>query len=174
MKPVCLLAVAILFSSIVQSQQMENARRVRTFTGSFVSKPILVIREISWTARDFVTFRDPGWSGLTLAQIGAASADAVTSLNNLHDCANCYESGPSRIFIGRHPDAHKYIVGGAIEIGMEAVAAHYFRNRGQIRKWYWRTLWELPQTVSLYEHAHAAYRNAAMNLGCSASEPVCR
>ena len=69
----------------------------------------------------------------------------------------------------------KYIVGGAIEIGMEAVAAHYFRNRGQIRKWYVEDVgWELPQTVSLYEHAHAAYGNAAMNLGCSPSAPLCR
>jgi hypothetical protein len=174
MKPVCLLTLAILFSSSVQSQQMEKVRPGRSIAGALFSKPILVIHELFWTARDFASFRDPEWSGLTLAQIGAASADGVTSLNNLHDCASCYESGPSRLFIGRHPDAHKYVIGGAIEIGVEAVAAHYFRNRGPIRKWYWRALWEVPQTVSLFEHANAAYRNAAMNLGCSATGQVCR
>lgn len=116
------------------------------------------------TARDFVTFRDPQWSALTIAQIGAASADAVTSLNNLHSCPNCSETGVSRFFVGAHPDAHKYIVAGAIEIGMESVAAHYFRNHGPIRKWYWRTLWELPQSLSLYEHAPAARHNTRLDL----------
>ena len=174
MKPVCLLALALLLSSIAQSQQVDKAPERRNLAGALLIKPILVIHEISWTARDFATFRDPEWSGLMLAQIAAASADGVTSLNNLHDCANCYESGPSRVFIGSHPDAHKYIVAGAIEIGIEAVAAHYFRNHGPTRKWYWRALWELPQTFSLYEHANAAYRNAAMNPRCSASIAVCR
>ena len=74
------------------------------------------------------------------------------------------ETGVSRFFVGQHPDAHKYIVGGAIEIGVEAVTAHYFRNHGPTRKWYWRALWELPQSISLYEHADAAHYNATENL----------
>jgi len=161
MKAACLLVMALMVPRVAQSQDL-------------VTKPIAVIREVRSTARDFATFRDAGWSALTLAQIGASSADAFTSLNNLRACVNCYESGPSRVFVGRRPDAHKYLLGGAIEIGIEAVAAHYFRNRGAMQKWYWKALWELPQTVSLYEHAHAAFRNAAMNLGCSASSPACR
>jgi hypothetical protein len=161
MKVACLLVGLLFVPRIAQSQDL-------------ISKPIGVIREVKSTARDFATFRDPEWSALTLAQIGASSADAFTSLHNLQNCGNCYESGPSRVFVGRRPDAHKYVLGGAIEIGIEAVTSHYFRNRGPMRKWYWRALWELPQTFSLYEHAHAAYRNSELNLGCSTSAPACR
>jgi len=100
-----------------------------------------------------------------MAQIGAASADAATSLNNLDRSSSCWESGPSRFFLGRRPDAHKYILGGAFEIGVEAVTAHYFRNRGPIRRWYWKALWALPQTFSLYEHTQAARHNATLDLG---------
>ncbi len=118
-------------------------------------------------------FRDPQWSVLTIGQIGASSADAVTSLNNLHSCPSCLEIGVSRFFVGQHPDAHKYVVGGAIEIGVEAVTAHYFRNHGPIQKWYWRTLWMLPQSFSLYEHAQAAHHNAALDLKCFSTAPTC-
>jgi hypothetical protein len=118
-------------------------------------------------------FRDPQWSALTIAQIGAASADAVTSLRNLHRCASCIESGPSRIFLGWRPDAHKYILGGAVEIGVEAVTAHYFWNRGPIRKWYWKALWAVPQSFSLYEHAQAAHHNATLRLVCSSPGSSC-
>ena len=119
-------------------------------------------------------FRDPQWSILTIGQIGAASADAVTSLNNLHTCPSCSETGVSRSFVGQHPDAHKYIIGGAIEIGVEAVTAHYFRNHGPTRKWYWKALWALQQSFSLYEHARAAQQNAALNLGCFPSGAFCK
>jgi hypothetical protein len=157
------LVIVLLVSTGAQSQEITKFQPSRFVRGALISTPGLVLHEVTSTVRDFATFRDPEWSALTLAQIGASSADAVTSLNNLQRCENCYESGPSRLFIGSHPDAHKYILGGVIEIGMEAVTAHYFRNRMAMQKWYWKALWELPQTFSLFEHARAADRNTALN-----------
>ncbi len=164
MKYVCWLVLALLFSPMARSQQIAGVQLAEKDRNGLLSKPFGVAREVGATARDFVTFRDPQWSALTLAQIGAASADAVTSLNNFHACPSCLETGVSRFFVGQRPDAHKYIVGGAIEIGVEAVTAHYFRNHGPIRKWYWKALWELPQSFSLYEHADAAHYNTTVNL----------
>jgi hypothetical protein len=128
----------------------------------FLSKPVGIAREVGASARDFATFGDPQWSALTLGQIGAGTADMVTSLDNLHTCPSCLEVGISRFFVGEHPDAHKYILGGILEIGIEAVTAHYMRNHGPTRKWYWRALWSLPQSLSLYGHARAAFHNAAL------------
>jgi hypothetical protein len=133
-----------------------------TVPNMFLSKPLGIAREVGSAARDFATFRDPQWSVLTIGQIGAGTADMVTSLNNLHSCPSCREVGISRYFVGAHPDAHKYIVGGILEIGIEAVTAHYMRNHGPMRKWYWRTLWTLPQSLSLYGHARAASHNASL------------
>jgi hypothetical protein len=129
--------------------------------------------EVKATARDFVTFRDPQWSALTMAQIGAAAADEVTTLNNFRICATCMEIGPSRFFVGQRPDAHKFIVAGVIEIGVEAVAAHYFRSHGPKEKLYWKALRALPQSFSLFEHAQAAYYNATLKLNCSPTVPGC-
>jgi hypothetical protein len=165
--------MALLLSPITQAQQIENVQRVAAVRNAIVSKPLGVAREVAAASRDFVMFRDPQWSILTLGQIGAASADAVTSLNNLQSCPSCSETGVSRFLVGQHPDAHKYIIGGAIEIGVEAVAAHYFRNHGPTRKWYWKALWALPQSFSLYEHARAAQRNAALDLRCFSSGTSC-
>jgi hypothetical protein len=173
MKYGCWLAMALLVSPVASAQQIEKVRPAGTVRNELLSKPMGVAREVAATAWDFVTFRDPQWSVLTIAQIGAASADAVTSLNNLHSCLSCSETGVSRFFVGQHPDAHKYIIGGAIEIGVEAVTAHYFRNHGPIRKWYWRALWTLPQSFSLYEHARAAQRNTAVDLECFSPAPTC-
>jgi hypothetical protein len=118
------------------------------------------------TVRDLVTFRDPRWSLLTLAQIAASTADAQTSLANLHRCPNCLETGSSRLVVGAHPDAHKYVIAGVVEIGIEAVAAHYLRNHGPVKKWYWRYVWMLPQSLSLYEHTRADFHNARLQLKC--------
>jgi hypothetical protein len=167
------LALAFLLSTNVHSQQIEKVQPADSFRKALVSKPLGIAREVRATAHDFALFRDPQWSILTLAQIGAASADAVTSLDNLHACASCSENGVSAVFVGQHPDAHKYIITGAIEIGVEAVAAHYFRNRGPKDKLYWRILWALPQSFSLYAHTRAALHNTALNLGCSAQGPAC-
>lgn len=156
--------MALFLFPIAQSQQIEKVQPVAAVRNVIASKPMGVAREVAATSRDFVMFRDPQWSVLTIGQIGAASADAVTSLNNLDTCPSCSETGMSRFFVGQHPDAHKYIIGGAIEIGVEAVAAHYFRNHGPTRKWYWKALWALPQSFSLYEHARAAQHNAALRL----------
>jgi hypothetical protein len=173
MKHGCWLVMALLVSQIAYGQQIEKVQPAATVRNPLLSKPMGVVQEVAATARDFATFRDPAWSVLTIGQIGAASADAVTSLNNFHSCPSCVESGISRVFIGQHPDAHKYIMGGAIEIGVEAVTAHYFRNHGPIRKWYWRTLWTLPQSFSLYEHARAAQHNTALDLKCFSPAPTC-
>ena len=156
--------MALLLSPIVRAQQIEKVQPASTVRKAILSKPLSVTREVAAASRDFVTLRDPQWTALTIGQIGAASADAVTSLNNLHSCPSCSETGVSRFFVGQHPDAHKYIIGGAIEIGVEAVTAHYFRSRGPARKWYWKALWTLPQSFSLYEHIQAAHHNTGLDL----------
>ena len=163
MKHICWLAMSLVLSPIAQSQQIEKNQPSTAVRNALLSKPVGVAREVKATARDFVTFRDPQWSVLTLAQIGAASADAVTSLNNLQRCPGCYENGLSTFFVGQRPDAHKYIIGGVIEITIEAVTAHYFRTHGP-KKLYWKALWALPQSFSLYEHARGARHNAALDL----------
>jgi hypothetical protein len=173
MKHGCWLSMALLVSPIAYARQIETVRPTGTLRNGLLSKPAAVAREVAATARDFVSFRDPRWSILTIGQIGAASADMVTSLDNVHNCPSCSEVGVSRFFVGEHPDAHKYIIGGAIEIGIEAVTAHYFRNHGPIRKWYWRTLWTLPQSFSLYEHARAAHHNALLDQRCLSHHPYC-
>jgi hypothetical protein len=173
MKHALWLALAFLLSPNVHSQQMERVQPADTFRKAVVSKPLGFAREVRATAHDFVLFRDPQWSVLTIGQIGAAAADAVTSLNNLRACGSCSENGASAIFVGQHPDAHKYMIAGAFEIGVEAVAAHYFRNRGPKEKLYWKILWAAPQSLSLYAHAHAALHNTSLNLGCFSPSPAC-
>jgi hypothetical protein len=166
---------ALLFCYSVPShaQELEKVQPTAEVRRSILSVPFGIASEVKDTARDFATFRDPQWSVLTIAQIGAASADAATSLNNLRSCPSCTEVGPARIFVGARPDAHKYITAGILEIGIEAVTAHYFRNHGPIRKWYWRTLWTLPQSLSFYEHVRATERNTALNLACRSTGFPC-
>ena len=173
MKPGIWLVFTFVLSQVASAQQIDKVQPAGTARIELLSTPIKVAREVAVTARDFVTIRDPPWTILTAGQIGAASADAATSLNNLHNCPSCSETGVSRFFVGRHPDTHKYLIGGAIEISVEAVIAHYFRNHGPVQKWYWRTLWTLPQSFSLYEHAQAAQHNAALDLGCLSHGPRC-
>src|SRR5690348_13306165 len=105
------LVIALFVSPIAYAQQIEKVQPVAAVRDAIRSKPLGIAREVAATSRDFVMFRDPQWSVLTIAQIGAASADAVTSLNNLHNCPSCLETGVSRFFVGQHPDAHKYIIG---------------------------------------------------------------
>ena len=174
MKQSCWLALALLLSPAASAQQIEKVQPVSAVREAILSKSRGIARETAATSRDLVMFRDPQWSALTIAQIGAASADAVSSLNNLHSCPSCFETGVSRLFVGQRPDAHKYILGGAIEIGVEAVTAHYFRNHGPIRKWYWRALWALPQSFSLYEHARATQYNVALDPPCFTSGLPCK
>jgi hypothetical protein len=173
MKHGCWLVVALFVSPIASAQQIEKVQPVAELSRAILSTPLGVAREVAATSRDFVMFRDPQWSVLTIAQIGAASADAVTSLDNLYSCRSCFETGVSRFVVGQHPDAHKYIIAGAIEIGVEAVTAHYFRSRGPARKWYWKALWTLPQSFSLYEHIQAAHHNTALDLNCFSAAPAC-
>jgi hypothetical protein len=113
-----------------------------------------------------VSFRDSTWTFLTIAQIAAATADVETSLHNFRACPTCVETGSSRFVVGRRPDAHKYAIAGIVEIGVEAVIAHYLRDHGPIRKWYWRYVWALPQTFSLYGHTRADFHNIGLQLRC--------
>jgi hypothetical protein len=106
MKHVCWLAIALVLTPIARSQEIEKIRQSTAIRVALISKPLGVAREVKATALDFATFRDSEWSALTLAQIGAAAADAVTSLNNLHSCPGCYENGLSTFFVGRRLDAH--------------------------------------------------------------------
>jgi hypothetical protein len=158
----------LLLASVTHAQEIEKAEPVEkvqpagTARIALIAVPRGVAREFKLSTTDLVTFRDPRWSVLTLTQIGAATADAVTSINNLNHCSVCVESGPSRIFVGVHPDAHKYIIAGMVEISAEAVTGHYLRRRVSPRKWYWRILWTLPQSLSVYEHARASHHNASL------------
>jgi hypothetical protein len=156
---ISLLLMAAFIASSVHAQSFVKTQPAGTEHGKFMTLP----HEVALTAHDLATFRDPKWTILTLAQIAAASADGWTSLHNLQHCAMCEETGPSRFVVGRRPDAHKYIIAGLVEISVEAVAAHYFRNHGPTRKWYWRYLWTLPQGISLYEHTRASLHNAALS-----------
>jgi hypothetical protein len=161
------LIYAILVLSVAvaaHAQGVEKVQPAGAVRSAVVAVPRAIAREYKFSVTDFATFRDPHWSVLTLAQIGAASADAVTSVNNLNHC-HCMETGPSRIFIGEHPDLHKYLIAGFIEVSAEAVLAHYVRNHEPSwnRKWYWRMLWTVPQSLSLFEHARASEHNAALH-----------
>jgi hypothetical protein len=174
MKPVCCLGLALLASPILQAQEFTRVQPAGTVRNALVSKSHGVAREIGAAARDFATFRDPRWSLLTMAQIGASSADGVTSLNNLHSCTCFSETGLTRFVVGQHPDAHKYFIAGMLEIGTEAVSAHYFRRYAPSRKWYWRALSSLPQSISLYEHTWASYHNTQIALSCRPPGLQCR
>jgi hypothetical protein len=160
------LAIAILIVANARAQEFVRSKPAGRQDNVFVAVSTGLAVETRATARDLVTFRDRNWSLLTLAQIAASTADAQTSLHNFHICTACEETGISRFVVGRRPDAHKYIVAGFVEIGVEAVAAHYLRNHGPTRKWYWRLVWTLPQSLSLYEHTHASFHNADLNLRC--------
>jgi hypothetical protein len=162
MKPSCWLFGALLLVSTARAQDLEKPKPAGSVHHGALGVPLAVANQVALAGRDFATFRDPQWSVLTLAQIGAGTADAVTSLNYMRTCHHCFEVGPSRIFVGQHPDAHKYFIAGAVEITVQAVAAHYFRTHGPTQKWYWRALWTVPQSLSLYEHARAAQQNAAL------------
>lgn len=157
------LMLALLAASGARAQELEKVQPAGNVRIALIAVPLGVARQYRLSARDLVTFRDPQWSVLTIAQIGAATADAVTSLNNLNHCTGCEETGASRLFVGRHPDLHKYLIAGIIEVSAEAVTVHYFRSRPSSRTWYWRMLWALPQSLSLYEHARAAKGNTAVN-----------
>lgn len=162
MKRFCWLVVTFLLASIAHAQDIEKPKPAGMAHQGALGVPLAVADQVAIAGRDFVTFRDPQWSVLTLAQIGAGTADAVTSLNYMRACHGCVEIGPSRFLVGQHPDAHKFYIAGAIEITVQAVTAHYFRTHGPVHKWYWRALWTVPQSLSLYEHVRAAQKNAAL------------
>lgn len=164
-----LAAAFVLLASVGHAQEIERVepsakiQPAGAIRSRLISVPRNVAREFKLSATDFVTFRDREWSILTLAQIGAGTADAVTSIENLNHCSSCRETGPSKIFVGEHPDAHKYIIAGVVEISAEAVTDHYLRRHEAPRKWYWRVLWTLPQSLSTYEHARASRHNTTLN-----------
>ena len=154
-----------------------NAHAQKFAASPSAGKQIGVIRglaaESRATVRELVTFRDPRWSLLTIAQIAASTADAETSLHDFHLCPTCLETGMARFVVGHHPDAHKYAIAGVVEIGVDALAAHYLRNHGPVRKWYWRYVWTLPQSFSLYEHTRADFHNIGLQLRCDPSGLNC-
>lgn len=127
-----------------------------------ISKAHALAFETKAAVRDLATFRDPQWEALTVSQIAAATIDAKTSLDNFRRFPTCEEIGISRLIVGPHPDAQKYLIAGLLEISVEAVAGHYLRNHGPKQKWYWRFVWALPQGLSIYEHAHADFHNVSV------------
>jgi hypothetical protein len=167
------LAVALLTASSIRAKEFAGIQPVVREHNVFVAHSRGLAGEIKATARDLSTFRDPRWSLLTLAQIGAAAADAKTSLDNFRQYPSREETGPARLLIGRHPDAHKYVIAGLVEIGVEAVAAHYLRNHIPPQKWYWRYAWSLPQTFSLYQHTRASLHNVRLGIPCDETGLSC-
>lgn len=162
---VLLLALAIPLVGQAQTSSENLVERVQPSAparGFLLPKVRGLGSETKATVQDLVTFRDPKWEALTLAQIAAAAADAHTSLQSLHRCSYCQEVGSSRFLIGSHPDAHKYLLAGLVEVSVEAVAAHYLRHHGPVQKWYWRWVWALPQSSSLVEHTRASFHNAGI------------
>jgi hypothetical protein len=167
------LYIALLVAHSASAQDFVRTQHAGRSGNGFAAITRGLVAETGATARDLATFRDPKWTVLTLAQIAASTADAETSFQNFNHCPTCIESGPSRFVVGRRPDAHKYIIAGFIEIGVEAVAAHYLRNHGPTRKWYWRMVWTLPQSFSFYEHTHASFHNAGLKLRCDSAGMNC-
>jgi len=173
MRKISLMAAIFLTTSAVGAQEFARSRPARRASSEFGAIAGGLVAETGGAARDLVTLHDPKWAFLTIAQIGAATADAETSLHNFHRCPTCVEKGIARLVVGGRPDAHKYIVAGLIEISVEAVTAHYLRNHGPVRKWYWRYLWAVPQTFSLYEHTRADFHNAGLQLRCDSAGLNC-
>jgi len=173
MKQFFVFALVLLFASSAAAQRFEAPRASGREHGGLFAVPRGVAGEVAKTARDFATFRDKQWEILTFAQIGAASADAETSLYNLRNDPSIREIGVSRFLIGSRPDAHKYIAAGLVEIMVEATAGHYLRNHGPVQKWYWRAIWTLPQSFSLYEHTQASIHNSQVTLSCDAAGQQC-
>jgi hypothetical protein len=165
MKKILLLAATLLITASVSAQEFVRTQPAGIDHNVFMTASNGLAGETRATARDLVTFRDPKWTLLTIAQIAAGAADAQTSLNVFHRCSRCVEVGTSRLVVGRRPDMHKYAIAGIVEIGIEAVAAHYLRSHGP-RKWYWRCVSMLPQTFSLYGHTRASFHNAGLKLSC--------
>jgi hypothetical protein len=180
-KRACVLVLMFLVVSSAKAQHFEATHWAGKKHGAILAIPRGVAEELAASARDFATFRDPQWEILTIVQIGAATADAETSLYNLRRSPSIREIGISRYVIGTRPDAHKYVIAGIIEITVEAVAGHYLRNH-RLRnygpeeprqKWYWRAVWTLPQSLSIYEHAQATVHNTRVNLGCDPASLHC-
>jgi hypothetical protein len=166
MKTISLLVLVLLIAANAGAQQFEPARLAGKGNGVFFGVPFGVAREVAGTTQDLATSRDRQWQFLTIAQIGAATADVQTTMYNFHRCPSCEEIGDSRFIVGRRPDLHKYVVFGVIEIAIEVVAAHYLRRHGPTEKWYWRPVWMLPQTISLYGHLQSTFRNISPIARC--------
>jgi hypothetical protein len=166
MKKTLLLAATALISTSAGAQEFVKSQPAGRTPKVFSAMSGGLVGETAATARELVTFRDPKWTLLTIAQIAAATADAETSLHNFRSCSTCVETGISRLVVGSRPDVHKYAIAGLVEIGVEAVTAHYLRNHGPARKWYRRYIWTLPQTFSLYEHTRADFHNVGLKLRC--------
>jgi hypothetical protein len=160
------LAIAILIAPTVRAQDYVESQPAGRDPKMFAAISGGLVAETGATARELATFRDPKWTFLTIVQIAAATADAETTLHNFRVCPTCTETGISRLVVGRRPDVHKCALAGLVEIGIEAVTARYLRNHGPTRKWYWRYVWALPQTFSLYGHTRADIHNAGLKLRC--------
>jgi hypothetical protein len=161
-----LLAMTILIAPNVHAQDFVSSQPAGKQGNMFTAITSGLAIETQATAQELLPFRDPKWSALTIVQIAAATADAETSLHNFNHCATCLEIGVSKLVVGQRPEAHKYAIAGLIEISVEAVASHYLRNHGPIRKWYWRYVWALPQSISLCGHTRADFHNIGVKMRC--------
>jgi len=165
MKKILILAATLVITASVGAQDFVRSQPAGRDRSGLKAASGGLVAETGAAARDLVTFRDPQWTLLTIAQIASASTDARTSLDVFHRCSTCLETGTSRLVVGSRPDVHKYAIAGLVEIGVEAVAAHYIRSHGP-QKWYWRYVSMLPQAFSLYGHTRASFHNTGLKLRC--------
>ena len=73
------LAIAILIAPNVHAQDYVRSLPAGRDRNAFTTVADGLVAETRATARDLVTFRDPKWTFLTIAQIAAATADTDES-----------------------------------------------------------------------------------------------
>jgi len=134
--------------------------------GWIVTRARGLATEIKETAHDLVLGNDWKWRALMLAQIGASIADAKTSLDNSCICPACQESGPAALLVGRHPDAHNYLLAGILEVTAIAVTSHFAREHSPHAARWTRDVWLALPAASLYVHSHSALQNSHLKVAC--------
>jgi hypothetical protein len=96
------LAIAILIAPNVHAQDYVRSQPAGRDPHAFTAVTDGLVAETGATARDLVTFRDPKWTFLTIAQIAAATADTETSLHNFRICPRCVEIGIPKLAAFSH------------------------------------------------------------------------
>jgi len=89
MKKYLLILMTALVTMNVSAQEFVRSRPAGRNPNAIAALTGGLAAEGKATARDLVTFRDPRWTVLTIAQIAASTADGATSLQTFHRCPTC-------------------------------------------------------------------------------------